>query len=50
MLPTIRAGADVVLAARDETPDIDFSLLRRAIRSALQSEGLWVGDERDDSR
>ncbi len=40
MLPEIREGADVVLAARDDTPEIDFLTLKQAIRGALASEGL----------
>ncbi|MFW6438075.1 MAG: ribonuclease P protein component [Armatimonadota bacterium] len=40
MLPEVRAGADVVLAARHDTPEIDFRTLQKAIRSALDAEGL----------
>ena len=42
MMPEIAAGADVVLAARQETGEIDFRLLQSAIRQALAGEGLLV--------
>jgi ribonuclease P protein component len=49
MLDEIDGGADVVLAARRETADIDFRILQQAIRTALRSEGLLPDDERDSA-
>jgi len=40
MLSEIAGGADVVLAARQETAEIDFRILQQAIRSALKAESL----------
>jgi len=45
MLTEIRGGADVVLAARDDTTEIDFRTLQKAIRSALEGEGLLTAKE-----
>ncbi len=50
ILPEIREGADIVLAARNETAEIDFSALQGAIRNALEAEGLLADDRRDSSR
>jgi ribonuclease P protein component len=47
ILPEIGNGADVVLAARNETAEIDFSTLQSAIRGALTAEGLLADDRRD---
>jgi len=36
----VRPGADVVLVAREQTPDMSFDRLQAAIREALAAEGL----------
>lgn len=40
MFAEIGGGADVILAARRETAEIDFRVLQQAIRNALRAEGL----------
>ena len=42
MMPEIAPGADIVLAARQETGEVDFRLLQSAIRQALAGQGLLV--------
>lgn len=49
MLSEIRGGADVVLAARQETADVDFRVLQQAIHRALSDEGLLT-DGNEDAR
>ena len=42
MMPEIAPGADIVLAARQETGEVDFRLLQSAIRQALAGQGLLL--------
>ena len=44
----IAPGADVVVAARDQTVDVDFQALTAAIRHALVSEGLVTDNKAED--
>ncbi|MBD3292001.1 MAG: ribonuclease P protein component [Armatimonadia bacterium] len=46
MLANIEGGADVVLAARRETAEVDFRVLQQAIRNAMTAEGL-LGDREE---
>ncbi|MGI5819990.1 MAG: ribonuclease P protein component [Armatimonadota bacterium] len=50
MVPEIRGGADVVLAARQDTPDVDFRVLQQAIRRVLVCEGLLDAHDRENAR
>ncbi len=49
MLPQVAPGADVVVAARQETAEIDFCVLQAAIKRALTSEGLLSGIDEEDA-
>jgi len=50
LLAQVLPGADIVLAARQETPEVEFTALQQAIRRALDHEGLLACNRREDAR
>ncbi len=50
MLADVGPGADIVLAARDDTAEVDFRVLQDAIRNALTGEGLLRASGPEEAR